>query len=246
MESTEVKSPIQAIDRAVSLLDRVATAGPAGLSLSSLTASVGLRASTGRTILAALIAHGLVAQVDGTRAYVLGPRFFELNRAFSLHHDLGAIASPVMRELWTETAETVHLAVLQAGKRVDISVLVSPQLLNINPLARFAEPFSADPIVHTAAGKVLLAGAPASEQESLLRGLRDADPKTVRAMLDQTRRDGFATNLEEEMSGVCGIAALCIGYPAVRQNAAYEEKLRTATIRAAAELTRLLGGIADA
>ncbi|MDJ1114474.1 IclR family transcriptional regulator [Microbacterium dauci] len=258
MHAPDVKSPIQVIDRAVMLLDRIARGGPSGASLTALTTSTGLAASTGHTLLASLAAHGLVAQITGTRAYVLGPRFFELNRAFSLHHDLGAIASPVMRELWAETNETVHLAVLQAGARVDIAVLVSPQLLNINPLAGLKAASSPDPMIHTAAGKVLLAGAPEADRNAILANLQDAALDTVESMLSRTRDDGFATNVEEEASGVCGIAApvidhegttiaaLCVGYPAVRQTTAYQESMRVATVRAAAALSRMLGGSTDA
>lgn len=253
--STRVaKSPIQAIDRGVALLEAIAESGPVGIPLTKLTGLVGLHASTGRTLLSALVIHGLVGQIEATRHYVLGSRFFELNRTYVLQHDLGALAGPTMRELWEQTQETVHLATLQHGRRVDISVLVSPQVLNVNPgntrsaIARIA------PLLHTAAGKVLLAGLDPVELDRTIGMVED---KVERSSLDRqlaaVRAAGYATNFEEEAIGVCGVAApvhdnaglavaaLCIGYPSVRHTAEHDEELRRAVVAAAEQLSSLLG-----
>lgn len=251
------KSPIQSIDRTVALLEAIAAAGPAGAPLSSVTATAGLHASTGRTLLTALMVHGLVAQIDSTRRYVLGPRFFELNRTYTLQHDLGAVAAPILRGLWEHSNETVHLATLQHGRRVDIAVLVSPQLLNINPSAMRASSSPVHPLLHTAAGKVLLSGVLDDERDRMLgSATSDADREGIDRELAAVLRAGFATNHEEEVAGVCGIAApvldhsgrtvaaMCVGYPTARQSDDYEAHLREATVAAAAELSRMLGAAA--
>lgn len=74
------------------------------------------------------------------------------------------------------------------------------------------------------------------------------------AQMDRVATAGFATNLEEEASGVCGVAApvrdqsgttvasVCIGYPAVRHSEEYLESMRRHVVEAGAELTALLGG----
>lgn len=249
-----VKSPIQTIDRVAALLESVAGAGPAGIGLSQATDAVGLRASTGRTLLSALVMHGLVAQIESTRRYVLGPRFFELNRTYTLQNDLGAVAAPVLRDLWETSRETVQLATLQHGRRVDVSVLVGPQLLNVNPTAMRSAPEPVEPLIHTAAGKVLLAGLPEGERDRLLAsGRTEFDRARVLTELAAVTGDGYATNHDEEVTGVCGIAApvrdhsgrvvaaLCVGYPSARRSAEYESRLRAATTASAAELSRLLG-----
>ncbi|AKH80838.1 hypothetical protein AA958_34125 [Streptomyces sp. CNQ-509] len=253
-----VKSPIQTIDRVAALLEAVAGAGPAGIALTQATDAVGLRASTGRTLLSALVMHGLVVQIESSRRYVLGPRFFELNRTYTLQNDLGAVAAPVLRELWETSQETVQLATLQHGRRVDVSVLVGPQLLNINPTTMRSASEPVEPLIHTAAGKVLLAGLPEAERDRLLASGRTAfDRETVLAELTAVAERGVATNHEEEVTGVCGIAApvrdhsgrvvaaLCLGYPSARRSPAYEERLRAATTASAAELSVLLGAPDD-
>lgn len=239
---------IQAVDRAVALLRALSTAGPDGSSLKQLTTTVGLRASTGRTLLSSMIEHGLVTQDEQTRRYLLGPLVFELQRQYVARSDLSAVAAPVLRKLWADTRETVHLAVLQGHRRVDIAVLVSPQLLNVNPTS-IPRTNEASPLYRTAAGKVLLAAAPPNVRQDVPHDRLDE--------LDRVRQQGYATNIEEEAVGVCGVAApvhdhtgrtvaaVCVGYPSVRHDPANDAVLRSAVMDAAAELSERLGAFGE-
>lgn len=252
------RTAIQAIDRSVGLLDAIADGGPHGVSLGALAETTGLAASTARTILSSLVAHGLVSQSGSGGRYLLGSRLFELNRRYVTQTDLSAVAAPVLRALWERTEETVHLAVLQGTRRVDIAVLVSPQLLTVDPTsARFVDA-SATPLYRTAAGKVLYAGLDGQSRRSLLRtaGWRDDAGGAIEDLMsrmDEVVDNGFATNIEEEAAGVCGvaapvhdqagrtIAAVCLGYPAVRHTPEHAVWLRHEVMAAAAELSLLLG-----
>ncbi|SEE86202.1 IclR family transcriptional regulator [Ruania alba] len=256
------RSSIQVIDRSVAMLRAIAQAGPGGLALKSLTASAGLRPSTARTLLSALATHGLVRQRDPERHYLLGPTFFELNRAYVEQTDLASVATPVLRELWEKTDETVHLSVLKDGHRVDLAVLVSRQLLNINPtVARFDTATATVPF-HTAAGKVLFAELDDARRDHLLtsapwRSNVSESKAQLAALVSAVRQQGFATNVEEEAAGVCGVAApvrdhsgavvaaLCIGYPSVRSTPAHQEAMRSAVLDAADTLSALLGARTD-
>ena len=93
------RTSVQALDRSVALLDAVADAGGHGTGLVELAERVGLPASTARTLLASLVAHGLIAQAEPHRRYTLGARFFELNRRFVAQSDLSAVAAPVLLSL---------------------------------------------------------------------------------------------------------------------------------------------------
>ncbi|MFT4029417.1 MAG: IclR family transcriptional regulator [Protaetiibacter sp.] len=261
------KSPIQSIDRAVAMLNVIAEAGRAGIVLSAVAAATGVHASTARTILNSLVVHGFVDQ-DAARRYRLGPAVFELNRRYAAQSDLASVAAPVIRRLWEESRETVHLAVLQGGRRVDLSVLVSPQLLNVNPMlgARAEmddtaeESTYANSLFTTAAGKILLLTMSAEERAAHLaeigavvtpKGASSAD--SVLEQLAAVEEARIATNDEEEVLGVCGIAApvvddtgairaaLCIGYPSVRKSPEYEARLRQLVVAAADELSTALG-----
>ncbi|GAA4890383.1 IclR family transcriptional regulator [Tessaracoccus lubricantis] len=252
-----VRTPIQVIDRAIALLSALAEAGAGGVPLKDLTAAVGLRPSTARTLLAALVTHGMVRQEETSRRYQLGSAFLRLSQRYVARSDLTSIAAPILRELWQKSRETVHLSILANAQRVDLMVLVSPQILNINPTAGRLPDTPSTPPYLTAAGKVLLAGWMEAERSALFdrAGWAEAvrSREGVEAMLEQVASSGWAINQEEEEPGVCGvaapvrdhtgrvIAALCIGYPSVRYTREYEEMLRLSVIDAAEELTSLLG-----
>jgi DNA-binding IclR family transcriptional regulator len=255
---TAPRTPIQAIDRAIALLDAVAEGGPHGATLGALAESTRLAPSTARTILSSLVTHGLIAQGGSGRSYTLGSRFFELNRRFAMQADLSAVAAPVLRALWERTNETVHLAVLQGTRRLDLAVLVSMQLLRVDPTSAGYLDASASPLYKTAAGKVLFAGLSRTDRLAMLRTAAwqdDAPPPAEDLMndMDDVRAQGYATNLEEEAVGVCGVAApvhdqsggtvaaVCLGYPSIRHTPEHADLLRDEVIAAADELSALLG-----
>src|SRR5690606_2642875 len=92
----------------------------------------------------------------------------------------------------------------------------------------------------------------------LAPGVQAFTPNTLRdearvlAEIARVRRDGYATNREEEVIGVNGVAApvtnadgaivaaLCVGYPTARATEEYEAFLRDATIGAARRLSALI------
>lgn len=267
-ERVGLKSSIQSIDRAVAMLTVIADAGRAGVVLGSIAGATGVHASTARTILSSLVTHGFVDQDARSRRYRLGPAVFELNKRYAAQLDLAAVAAPYIRRVWEASRETVHLAVLQSGRRVDLSVLVSPQILNVNPTVgggaetenAASDASSVNSLYTTAAGKILLLSMSAAVRAQHLAQIGAVvtphgtiSAEDVLEDLAIVEATGIATNLEDEEPGVCGIAApifdadgavcaaLCIGYPAVRRSAAYDEVLRTLAREAAEEVSIALG-----
>lgn len=262
-DETVIKTPIQTIDRAVAMLERVGQAGPAGISPSHLAQAAGLLPSTSRSILSSLMAHGFVDQQDDRR-YVLGARFLEINRTYAAQVDLATVAAPIIREAWESTHETVHLSVLRNDRRVELSVLVSPQLLNVNPTGGGTAKKPEVSLFHTAAGKVLLSGLDDDHLGRILKragNLAGRDGKVgmkaARESIAEVRHQGYAMNRDEDVHGVSGVAApifddqgqvvasLCIGYPTVRRTAAYEETLSAAVVAGAAQVSHLMGAPAQ-
>lgn len=263
MDDTEQGTPrsrIQAIDRAAALLNALANVGPAGAPLRTLAAGVGLNPSTAHTLLTSLLSHGFAEQDEESRNYRLGPRVLVLSRVYLAHVDLASVAAPIVRELWEQTEETVHLAVLRHWHRVDIIVLRSPLTLTVNPgLGHGGDQNSSGTFHGTAAGKVLLAGRRDAEISDLLaKGVPTftantlPDEASILAEIARVRRDGYATNREEEVLGVHGVAApvtdanqttvgaLCVGYPTARATKQRQRFIRDATISAAHRLSALI------
>jgi IclR family transcriptional regulator, acetate operon repressor len=250
---------IQALDRVAAILDALSDAGTQGMSLTALSAALGLNTSTVHTLLGSLTAHGLADQDRQTRCYRLGTRVTELNDRYLARTDLASLAAPLVHELWREVAETIHLSVLQGGRRMELTTLVAPQVLSVIPVN--GSP-STNPVQHrTAAGKILVASMTDVDLEKYLRGSALASDRSspamnraVKAEIEHVRRTGVAFNREEEAVGVCGVAApivdsngawlaaLCIGYPAARSSPRRDEELTRAVKIYAGRLSTLIGG----
>jgi DNA-binding IclR family transcriptional regulator len=101
----------------------------------------------------------------------------------------------------------VHLAIRDGTK-----VLYLERLSGRSSVPVVSRVGSRLPMHSTGVGKVLLAHAPEQVQEDALAHLTRLTPYTViqpdrlRAQLDRTRRDGYATTVEEMTLGACSIA----------------------------------------
>jgi IclR family acetate operon transcriptional repressor len=199
----------QAIERAMALLNVVASAGPEGVGITEIAASTQLRVSTAHRIARALAGGGLMEQDRDTDRYRLGPTLHLLGqRAAS---QLGyRDARAVLDDLAATTGESASFGV-RRGRDVQV-VLVAP---SAQRLRYDHELGGVIPLHASAMGKVLLSGSSGdrhAELASLGRLQRfTGSTVTTRAKLadelDEIRTKGYATNVEERHAGVVGIAA---------------------------------------
>ena len=112
----------------------------------------GLNASTASRQLATLVAAGLVAHVEETGRYRLGPRLVELGNAALAGLDVRELARPHLRALAEATGETATLSV--PGDPDAITVDFVQSAASVQSVARLGRPSVAHA---TAAGKVVLA-----------------------------------------------------------------------------------------
>lgn len=236
------------------MLDALAERG--GAQIRELSTALGIPRSTVYRILNSLEAHALVVR-SGETAYRLGPKLLRLARAVPGGADLVSVARPAMEALAEEIGATVKLSVLEAGTALVVAVAEGPQTYSITTQVGRRFPLHAG-----AASKVLAAFAPAAVREALLAAPLPAatpatitDPAALAAELAEVRVRAFAEDRGEFVPGVCAVAvpvfgagggcvaALSVphlqGTPAARR-----EALARGVARAAAALTRLLGGAA--
>ena len=153
------------MDRALCILEALAdNAEP--ITLSDLSAKVGLNISTVHRLLATMAEHDFVQQEPETNCYKLGLKVFKIGNAALYDLDLRALARPFLRELVRLCNETVNLVVLDGQEVVYIDQVESTNIVKM--IARIGE---RGPAHATAAGKMLLAGLPARELERLLQDL---------------------------------------------------------------------------
>jgi DNA-binding IclR family transcriptional regulator len=227
---------LQTADRALRILLEFRAPGET-LTVSELTARLGLHRSTTSRLVSTLEARGFLARVPG-EGIGLGPETARLGRLALAGRDLAAIARPVLDELAARTGEAVTLAE-SAGRhfissRNWVGVRTSPHCCSD--------------------GKVLLAfGAltpPGGGLERLTKRTI-TDPDALEDELAAVRKRGFAVargELEDGLQGLAVpvfedgrcVAALCISGPEYRLSGGFELLLAPECRAAAAALESTL------
>ncbi|WP_245512710.1 IclR family transcriptional regulator [Rhizobium sp. BK376] len=180
------------------------------VSLSQIVQHLKLPKSSAHGLIQTLAARGHVVQ-DSTGRYML----VEASRhgfPFRRHEEpLVVTAIPFMERLRDESGETVLLGTMNAHcdlRRLAKCVSHHPVRYDVNMDAAIA--------AHcTATGRVLLAHAPAEARDAYLSRVRFlsytrytiTDVEQLREVLIRVRRDGYAINDQEFITGSTGIAA---------------------------------------
>ena len=213
------------------------------------------KANAHRT-LAALVRLGYVEQDPATRRYAATVRVVELARSVLDSRDLNVVAAPHLKDLWAETGENTHLAVLAGDHVVYVSTLNGRTMLSAN-----AAIGQSGPLHCTATGKALIANLPRGTVEALVRNLtfeRFTARTTTNATallreLAQVRVTGYAVDDREYHTGVRCVAAPVFGIGGVLASVGISapadrldtERLRTIAplvVETASRVSRQLGG----
>ncbi|GAB5470840.1 MAG: IclR family transcriptional regulator [Rhodospirillales bacterium] len=246
---------VQALDRGLTLLAGLARQDKA--SLTDLALRIGMPPSSAHRLLATLQKHGLVEFDETAQVWMIGVEAFRIGSAFTQRTDLVEAGREVMRHLMEETGETANLAIADGGDVVFVSQVETP-----NPIRAFFPPGARGDLHASGIGKALLAEMSRAEVEQLLqrKGLPEYTPKTITspaalfADLERTRARGWAFDDEERHSGMrClaapvfnafaeSVAGISISGPTVRFPEASLPDLAPKVRRAAAEVTKAIGG----
>lgn len=206
---TQPRNNSSSLRRALSLLDVLVSDETAhGVSLTELSLKVGASKSTVLRLLAPLLEAGLVEQLDD-RAYAIGIGAVTLGSAYLNRLDLRAVSRPILIELASVTAETVHLMVYSEGQVVYVDKIAGPS--SIQMASRIGDRAA----VHsTASGKAILAHLPDTEFERVVRAGLPArtkhtltDPNLLAANLAMIRSRGFSVDDIENEEGIRCVAA---------------------------------------
>jgi DNA-binding IclR family transcriptional regulator len=196
-------------DRAVKLL-LLYDDGRTTLSAAEVAEHLGLSRSTTYRYLQSLRASGLLEEDTATASFRLGPRIFALARIARKGLGLSELATPAMRDLVTETGETVLLTCRSGADVICVEREESTQHLRLSYERGHVLPVHAG-----ASAVVLLAWLEPAEldrilSETALDRFTEAtitDPNILRARLSEVRKLGYAVSFGERDPGVVGIAA---------------------------------------
>lgn len=243
-----ITSPIQVIDRMVSLLDALAAEG--GSSLKILAAETALHPSTAFRILDSMIQHGLVRR-DAAGAYLLGPHLLQLAAHAKVGFDLRAIARPEMEWLCDQTGETVNLTVRQGDEVVYVERVTPKRMMRVEQVIG-----SHAPLHVTAVGKLMLGESGASAISDYARRTRlpaytvntHNNRKDLLADIQVSLARGYALDDEEAELGVgcigvlihdasgTVIAGVSVSAPLERRKLAWAELVKQASRRISARM----------
>ena len=198
---------VAAVERAVAVLEALADAGELGTN--EVARRAGLNASTASRQLATLAAAGLVARVEETGRYRLGPRLVELGNAALALIDVRELARAHLRALVAATGETATLSVPGDPDAITIDFVQSPS--SVQSVARLGRPSVAHA---TATGKVALAFGDVALPAGALRAYTTrtvTDGQALAAEIERARARGYAEAIGEREDDLNAIAAPVLG-----------------------------------
>ena len=203
---------VPAVERTFAIIRLLAARGP--LSLAEVVEEIGLNKSTAFYTLRTLVALGVVAYDEGTRAYALGPALMELGRIASGQFSDVAVAKRNLAELHEVINATLVLCrrvspteitlvdVLEHARRVRVAVQAGDHV----------------PVYAAAVGRAFLAfDDPKAVDRVLEGGVRKLTPKSItrpaaiRNELNAVRERGWAVDHEGFALGVSTVAAPIFG-----------------------------------
>lgn len=177
------------LEGAFALLEAVERAGPSRLT--ELAAETGLPKTTARRLLEQLVELGAVERSNGL--FRMGSRMFRLGLGWQPLPGTLALARGPVRELSKATGATVGIFVLREGRTLTAGT-VPGELDAVTPMrAGMTFPWT------TAAGKILVAGAPDALP-------LDPPSRAWAREAARIRETGFALDRQEVMDGVCCVA----------------------------------------
>ena len=200
MQAAGQETPKSVLERVFALLDCFTAEEPV-LTLAQLTANTGIPRSTVHRLANTLVEQRLLERADG--GFRLGLRQFELGELVEDRRKLRDASLPSIQELFEQTHETVHLAVLDG---LDLLYFVKVVGYNAFPLP--TRTGGRWPMHSSALGKALLAHAPAPIIDAVLAAdlkrltrYTITQPDRLQAQLEAIRTTGTAFEYEESVLG---------------------------------------------
>lgn len=200
----------EVVTRVGDLLRGLGAHEPAGVSTTALARSIEMTRPTAHRLLTSLAREGLVDRDVRSGEWHLGPELYLLGASAASRYDIGQHARAVVHSLCQETGESAFLSARRGFETVcllgeDGSFPLRSHVLHEG--IRF-------PLGVASAGLAILAHMPEHELEKYLTE-QDLSPRwgeahagpALRARVEQTRSDGYATNPGLLVEGSWGMAA---------------------------------------
>ena len=207
--AAETNSPYgTALVKAVKILEFLADQ-PRGQGASEIARQTGMNKATAFKLLETLQMVGFVEKSPQDSRYKLGFGLIKIACNSLQQIDIVTITAPFLAELNQDTAETIHLAVLNHSDLIYVAKLESTQ-----PVRTISRIGSTAPLYCTGMGKAMLSTFTHREAEAYLAGtcLERHTPSTItdknelRRELELVRQQGYAVDNSEHEADIRCIA----------------------------------------
>lgn len=186
------------------------------LTMSEIARATGLPSSTAHRLIQPLVAWGGLERT-GDGKYTVGIRLWEIAARANRTYGLRETAMPFLQGLWETTKAHILLAVPEGGE-----ALLIERIAGTRGVPDAGRAGGRLPLHASSSGKILLAYAEPAVREAVLAGPLPAftantitAPETLRAELEQVRRLGVATSVDELTPGSVSCAAPALGPPEI-------------------------------
>jgi IclR family transcriptional regulator, KDG regulon repressor len=207
-EAKSASGRLSSVTSALRVL-KVFSHGEPELGISSIAQRLGLAKSTVHRLAVTLASEGFLEQNPQNGRYRLGLSLFSLGALVRQRMDVSHQALSLLTALRDQTQETVHLAILDATSIMYLHNMESAQAIGTRSYIGTRKPAFC-----TSEGRVLLAF---NDPDLLTAVLKEdlvqrtpkttINPKTLRTIVEETRRNGYATDDEESEIGMRSVAA---------------------------------------
>jgi len=255
MNSTEDRYAIRSVDRALDILECVATRN-GELGVDQIAAATDLPKSTAFRVLATLVGRRLLERDAQSQTYRLGMLALVIGARAMGDLDLRRAARPHLEHLMAGTGETVHLSILSDDSALCIDKIDASRSMRMASFVGFL-----DPLHCSGVGKALLAFQDEPVRDQLMARMRFephtphtvTDPAALARQIAEIRQRGYAIDDEEIEEGLrcvaapirdhsgAVIAAVSISGPTTRVTMASLGELAAAVEDCARSISRDLG-----
>ncbi|KVD05940.1 IclR family transcriptional regulator [Burkholderia ubonensis] len=203
----------QSLEKGLNVL-RAFSAKRRTMTLAEVAEAAAMTKSSAQRMVYTLEKLGYIRKHPVTRRYQLTPRVMRIGFNYLAADTLIDVANPFLSELTNMTGETSNLTEPDDDEMVYVARFVSTKFVPIHmPIG------SRIPMYCTGSGRAFLSALPPGEaRDRLCQMAREPfTPRTVTALddlvvlLDDARRNGYATNQEELFIGDMSIAAPVLG-----------------------------------
>ncbi len=205
---------VKSLHKAIAVLECFTPQEPE-LSITEISARLGLHKSTVHNIVSTFEQHGYIERNVQTNKCRLGIKILELTHTFNVNHSLTNVIRPIIRDLANLVNENVYFGVPQGGEVLYLEGAYPSSYLSRTMIGEKAEMYC------TGIGKAILAFLPEKEQKEALRlqSMKPFTPSTITdrdvlvAEIAEIRKRGYSIdNMEHE------IGIKCISVPVVSRS----------------------------